>query len=226
MGSGKERIWRTACGIRSLGSFLGNMLTSAFGSEHRGFPHATIGYEADLTDENNASLRLRYQANGVPVDDIGFFPCGTWRGMQGGVFIRPDTSGRVGSWDRRGHVLRASCDRVHRIAGEIGLKSLQPDTPKAEAVPRAAAPGYYDCMSAFTTKRGGAPITKEEARAAVETELFALKLTRPMTPAEKDAFCEIANSLNYQSNSYRIREIHSWVESWQSLWLPEKLGSR
>ena len=59
----------------------------------------------------------------------------------------------------------------------------------------------------------------------IETELFALKLTRPMTSAEKDAFCEIAkSSLNYQSNSYRIREIRLWVESWQSLWLPEKLG--
>ena len=66
-------------------------------------------------------------------------------------------------------------------------------------------------------------ITNEEARAAVETELFAMKLTKPMTPAEKDAFCEIAKSrLNYQSNSYRIKEIHLWVESWQSLWLPEK----
>src|SRR4026207_2249121 len=28
----KERIWRTARGIRSLGSFQGNMLTSAFGA--------------------------------------------------------------------------------------------------------------------------------------------------------------------------------------------------
>jgi hypothetical protein len=91
--------------------------------------------------------------------------------------------------------------------------------------PRVVALGYYDCMSTFTTKRGGAPITNEEARVVIETELFALKLTRPMTSAEKDAFCEIArSSLNYQSNSYRIREIRLWVESWQSLWLPEKLG--
>jgi hypothetical protein len=30
----------------------------------------------------------------------------------------------------------------------------------------------------------GQPITNEEARAAVETELFAMKLTKPMTPAE------------------------------------------
>jgi hypothetical protein len=28
----KERIWRTANGIRSLGSFQGNILTSAFGA--------------------------------------------------------------------------------------------------------------------------------------------------------------------------------------------------
>jgi hypothetical protein len=48
-----------------------------------------------------------------------------------------------------------------------------------------------------------------------------MKLTKLMTPAEKDAFCEIAKSrLNYESNSYRIKEIRLWVESWESLWLP------
>jgi hypothetical protein len=31
-------------------------------------PHATIGYVADLTDRDNAWLRLRYEANGEPVD--------------------------------------------------------------------------------------------------------------------------------------------------------------
>ena len=76
-------------------------------------------------------------------------------------------------------------------------------------------------MSAFPTFPRGKPITNEEARAAVETELFAMKLTKPMTPAEKDAFCEIVKSrLNYESNSYRIKEIRLWVESWESLWLP------
>ena len=76
-------------------------------------------------------------------------------------------------------------------------------------------------MSAFPTFPRGKPITNEEARAAVETELFAMKLTKPMTPAEKDAFCEIAKSrLNYESNSYRIKEIRLWIESWESLWLP------
>ena len=81
---------------------------------------------------------------------------------------------------------------------------------------------YHYCMSAFPTSPRGKPITNEEAtRAAVETELFAMKLTKPMTPAEKDAFCEIVKSrLNYESNSYRIKEIRLWVESWESLWLP------
>ena len=59
---------------------------------------------------------------------------------------------------------------------------------------------YHYCMSAFPTFPRGQPITNEEARAAVETELFAMKLTKPMTPAEKDAFCEIAKSrLNLQN---------------------------
>ncbi len=80
-------------------------------------------------------------------------------------------------------------------------------------------------MSAFPISPGGKPITNEEARAAVETALFAMGLTRPMTTAEKDAFCETAkSSLNYQSNSYRVKEIRLWVESWQSLWLPENSG--
>ena len=41
---------------------------------------------------------------------------------------------------------------------------------------------YHYCMS---HPPRGQPITNEEARAAVETELFAMKLTKPMTPAEK-----------------------------------------
>ena len=47
-------------------------------------------------------------------------------------------------------------------------------------------------MSAFPIKRGATMVTKEEARAAVETEI-ALNLARPMTPAEEDEFCQIAN---------------------------------
>ena len=31
-------------------------------------PHASIGYEANLTDQDNAWLRLHYQRNGEPVD--------------------------------------------------------------------------------------------------------------------------------------------------------------
>ena len=31
-------------------------------------PHATIGYEADLSDQDNAWLRLHYRRNGEPVD--------------------------------------------------------------------------------------------------------------------------------------------------------------
>ncbi len=34
----------------------------------RGDPFATIGYEADLTDEADAWLRLHYRANGEPLD--------------------------------------------------------------------------------------------------------------------------------------------------------------
>ena len=67
-------------------------------------------------------------------------------------------------------------------------------------------------MSAFLIKRGATMVTKEEARAAVETEI-ALNLARPMTSAEEGEFCQIANGrLNYQSNTDQTREIRAWVK--------------
>ena len=67
-------------------------------------------------------------------------------------------------------------------------------------------------------------MTNEEARAAVEAELFALKLTRRMTLPDKIAFCESAHSrLVFQSDTDRLREILVWAETWQSLWLPDEL---
>jgi hypothetical protein len=69
-------------------------------------------------------------------------------------------------------------------------------------------------------------MTKEEARAAVEAELFALKLRERMALPEKIAFCESAHRrLVFQSETDRLRAIYQWVEIWQSLWLPDKLAS-
>jgi hypothetical protein len=63
-------------------------------------------------------------------------------------------------------------------------------------------------------------LTKEEARAALEAELFALKLTKPMALPEKWAFCERAHRrLVFQSKTDRLRLIIEWVDSWQALWL-------
>lgn len=68
-------------------------------------------------------------------------------------------------------------------------------------------------------------MTNEEARAAVEAELFALKLTQRMTLPDKIAFCESAHRrLVFQSDTDRLREILVWAETWQSLWLPDKLS--
>ena len=62
-------------------------------------------------------------------------------------------------------------------------------------------------------------LTKEEARAALEAELFALKLTKPMALPEKWAFCESAHRrLVFQSKTDRLRQIIEWVDSWQALW--------
>src|SRR5271167_3414866 len=69
-------------------------------------------------------------------------------------------------------------------------------------------------------------MTKEEARAAIEAELFALKLRKRMPLPEKIAFCESAHRrLGFQSETDRLRDIFQWVETWQSLWLPDKLAS-
>ena len=73
---------------------------------------------------------------------------------------------------------------------------------------------------------GSATMTKEEARAAIEVELFALKLRKRMALPEKIAFCESAHRrLVFQSETDRLRDILQWVEIWQSLWLPDKLAS-
>ena len=48
-------------GARATGSW-----SWAYDGDNR--PYATIGYEADLTDESDAWLRLRYHANDEPVD--------------------------------------------------------------------------------------------------------------------------------------------------------------
>jgi len=69
-------------------------------------------------------------------------------------------------------------------------------------------------------------MTKEEARAAIEAELFALKLRKRMALPEKIAFCESAHRRwVFQSETDRLRDILQWAEAWQSLWLPDKLAS-
>jgi hypothetical protein len=66
-------------------------------------------------------------------------------------------------------------------------------------------------------------LTKEEARAAVEAELFALNLTKPMSLPEKYAFCEGAyRRLRFQSKTDRLRLIFEWTDTWQEMWLPPK----
>jgi hypothetical protein len=69
-------------------------------------------------------------------------------------------------------------------------------------------------------------MTKEEARATIEAELFPLKLRKRMALPEKIAFCESAHRRwVFQSETDRLRDILQWAETWQSLWLPDKLAS-
>ena len=87
---------------------------------------------------------------------------------------------------------------------------------RARNVESPAGLGYSEAM-----------LTTEEARAAVEAELFALKLTKPMSLPEKWAFCERAHRrVVFQSKTDRLRLIIEWADSWQALWLPEKAKLR
>ena len=62
--------------------------------------------------------------------------------------------------------------------------------------------------------------------AAVEAELFALNLTKPMSLPQKWAFCESAHRrLVFQSKTDRLRLIIEWADSWQALWLGSKPNS-
>jgi hypothetical protein len=63
---------------------------------------------------------------------------------------------------------------------------------------------------------------KQQARAAVEAELFALELKKPLSLPEKSAFCESAcHRLVFQSETDRLKEIIEWTDAWQELWLPD-----
>jgi len=65
-------------------------------------------------------------------------------------------------------------------------------------------------------------LTKQQARAAVEAELFALELNKPMSLPEKYAFSESAcRRLVFQSETDRLKEIIEWTDAWQALWLPD-----
>ena len=83
-----------------------------------------------------------------------------------------------------------------------------------------------DVGSVMRPLQGGVMLTKEEARAAVEAELFALNLTRPMSLPQKWAFCESAHRrLVFQSKTDRLRLIIEWADSLQALWLGSQPSS-
>ena len=56
--------------VRKRALVAGARTSGAWGWTYDGKdkPHATIGYEANLSDQDNAWLRLHYQRNGEPVD--------------------------------------------------------------------------------------------------------------------------------------------------------------
>jgi hypothetical protein len=67
------------------------------------------------------------------------------------------------------------------------------------------------CVSNVSTDRGEiAIITQDEARAAIEAQLFPMKLTKPLSPVKKMAFCAVAGRrLEYLSkltNTGRLKD--------------------
>jgi hypothetical protein len=56
--------------VRKRALVAGERTSGSLGwiSDREDKPHATIGYEADLSDQDNAWLRLHYRRNGEPAD--------------------------------------------------------------------------------------------------------------------------------------------------------------
>ena len=58
----------TAASLVRKRALVAGASTSGWASDGEDKPHATIGYEANLLDRDNAWLRLHYRRNGEPVD--------------------------------------------------------------------------------------------------------------------------------------------------------------
>ena len=62
-------------------------------------------------------------------------------------------------------------------------------------------------------------MTKDEAKRAVEAELQARQLSKPMTSTELLTFCqEMYGRLQFRSRSDRLQDIRGWAENWQAMW--------
>ena len=60
-------------------------------------------------------------------------------------------------------------------------------------------------------------MTKDEARRALESELWSRKLAKPMTLEELNVFCEeMYKPLEFKSHSERLADILKWAKGWQS----------
>jgi hypothetical protein len=64
-------------------------------------------------------------------------------------------------------------------------------------------------------------MSREEARVAVEAELRALNLAKPMTAKQLELFCKgVCGRINFTLTESDCRkEVLPWVEHWQALWL-------
>jgi hypothetical protein len=64
-------------------------------------------------------------------------------------------------------------------------------------------------------------MTKDEARRALESELWPRKLATPMTLEELNVFCdEMYKRLEFKSHRERLTDILKWAGDWQSKNLP------
>ena len=68
----KERIWRTARGIRSFGSFHGNMLTSAFGASIAAFHGDGVRVRRDIVGQDqHRRLAIAHEIARHREDEVG-----------------------------------------------------------------------------------------------------------------------------------------------------------
>ena len=151
----KEWIWRTARGIRSLGSFQGNMLTSAFGASIALSMATAYGWAGDIVRQNqNRGLATTDEIPCHGEDEVG-----------------------VGL-EHPGHEF---VGRRHRDLGPLGSQCRTPGLPEYAWILRVAhlRPPPTGCASTAAATRLGARFRRLQMKGPPMQKPITMNLSMP-----------------------------------------------